>query len=219
MRWMDQRQCNGLNSQARAAYSANNEISYSGHHHRRVLRHRSDGNEAHWHKTLPRRINTTLYIVEAMAQQPLFSKQQIQHFYDKIAVLYLEWVESNPSPRLNYTNNLLIGLPPSSRVLELGCGAGVPVTQTLSRHENIAEVVANDISSIQLSLARQRLAVSNTANNVTFIAGDMMALSFPAESLDGVLAFFSLFHLPRAEQPLILSNIYTWLKPGGSVGV
>ncbi len=43
----------------------------------------------------------------------------------------------------------------------------------------------------------------------------MTTLSFEPASFDGVVSFFTMFHLPRVEQKLMLSNICVWLKPGG----
>ena len=40
-------------------------------------------------------------------------------------------------------------------------------------------------------------------------------LSFEPESLDAVLGFYSLIHLPREEQVVMLGKIAGWLKPGG----
>jgi SAM-dependent methyltransferase len=93
------------------------------------------------------------------------------------------------------------------RILELGCGAGVPITRMLL--DRGAQVVANDISTKQISLAKVR------CSEATFVPGDMAALTFEPASFDGVVAFYSIFHLPRAEQKGMLSKICSWLKPGG----
>jgi hypothetical protein len=43
----------------------------------------------------------------------------------------------------------------------------------------------------------------------------MMALSFPRSNFDAVVAMYSVFHLQRPEQSILLSKISTWLKPEG----
>jgi Methylase involved in ubiquinone/menaquinone biosynthesis len=96
-------------------------------------------------------------------------------------------------------------------VLELGCGAGVPCTQLLASHEYI-DVTANDISDTQIAMAKVRLPQS-----VNLIQGDMMGLKFSQEHFDAVTAMYSIFHLPRSEQTLILRRIWDWLKPGGQL--
>ena len=150
---------------------------------------------------------------------PTQIKADIKKAYDAIAPKYLTWTESTHKVRLSYLNNLLQNLnstaaaEPTSdnhrHILELGCGAGVPVTQHLAALPN-TDVTANDISETQIALARERLPES-----VTLIQGDMMELSFENGSFDAVLAMYSIFHLPRDEQVTMLTRIYGWLKPGG----
>ncbi|KAF3387594.1 hypothetical protein F1880_000625 [Penicillium rolfsii] len=148
-------------------------------------------------------------------------KADIKRAYDAIAPKYLTWTESTHNVRLGYMEallkNLNAGAPedngrsssPNLSLLELGCGAGVPVTQRLSALPNTT-VTANDISSTQISLAKTHLPPS-----VTLLQGDMMELSFENESFDAVLAMYSIFHLPREEQVTMLTRIHAWLKPGG----
>ncbi|KAJ5775423.1 uncharacterized protein N7511_000434 [Penicillium nucicola] len=138
-------------------------------------------------------------------------KENIKNAYDDIADKYLTWTEHSHKVRLTYVNNLLQSLPPATptTVLELGCGAGVPVTQLLSSNPSF-QVTANDISSAQIALAKQSLP-----DTVALIEGDMMGLEFQPESFHAVLAMYSIFHLPRDEQVTILARIFDWLKPGG----
>jgi SAM-dependent methyltransferase len=93
------------------------------------------------------------------------------------------------------------------KILELGAGAGVPVTQMLIAAG--VHVLANDISSTQLNLARERCPTAE------FFPGDMMRLDFPSGSLDGVASFYAIFHLPRAEQTEMMKRIARWLRVGG----
>lgn len=134
-------------------------------------------------------------------------KETVEQAYDHIAEWYLCWVERQRSPRETYTNKVLENAPASPRVLELGCGPGVPITRMLL--DRGAHVVANDISTKQLSLAKDRCP------RAELVPGDMAALSFEPASFDGVISFFTMFHLPRPEQKHMLSNIHAWLKPGG----
>lgn len=48
-----------------------------------------------------------------------------------------------------------------------------------------------------------------------FQAADMRSLDFAAGSWDAVLAFYSIIHVPRADQPALFSNIRRWLSSGG----
>jgi SAM-dependent methyltransferase len=146
---------------------------------------------------------------------PHFSKALIANSYDKMASVYLEWTSKYPSPREEYTQKLLASLPRSSnlKVLELGCGAGVPGTKLLLEHG--CQVVANDISAEQLKLARQNLGSADGMLELS--QKDMMELDFEGGSLDAVVAFYSIIHLPRTEQKDLLGRLQKWLKPGGHI--
>jgi ubiquinone/menaquinone biosynthesis C-methylase UbiE len=140
-------------------------------------------------------------------------KEVVKRSYNQIAPAYLSFTLSRSSPRLRYLDRLLRTLSPGSNVLELGCGAGVPVTQTLCQHENVGTVIANDISERQIELARERCL--QWSDKLEFISGDMMALDFEEGQFHGIAAFYSIFHLPGAEQPEMIRKIHQWLKPGG----
>ncbi|CAL5873822.1 uncharacterized protein PFLUO_LOCUS8105 [Penicillium psychrofluorescens] len=142
-------------------------------------------------------------------------KDGIRQAYDDIAPTYLTWTQSSHGVRLSYVEAMLKHHGPPDKgatgmnILELGCGAGVPVTEVLAARENTS-VTANDISAAQIQLAKKRLPES-----VRLIEGDMMELKFDKEHFDAVLAMYSVIHLPRDEQTTMLRRIYGWLKPGG----
>lgn len=143
-------------------------------------------------------------------------KDDIKKAYDDIAHVYLKWTEPSHEVRLSYLESMLRALDPAKEnrkmnILELGCGAGVPCTQLLASREHIS-VTANDISDAQIALAKERLPES-----VNLIRGDMMELDFSQEHFDAVTAMYSIFHLPRDEQTVILRRIFGWLKPGGQL--
>ncbi|KAF2721426.1 S-adenosyl-L-methionine-dependent methyltransferase [Polychaeton citri CBS 116435] len=142
----------------------------------------------------------------------LEAKQLVRDGYNNIADTYLDWVLKLPSPRLQYLNQLtsLVDDRANATVLELGCGAGLPCTETLARQ--VGNVIANDISETQLDLARKHL---QSFDNVRYVLGDMSTLDVAAKSLEAVVAFYSVMHLPHQEQHDIMATIYGWLKPGG----
>lgn len=143
-------------------------------------------------------------------------KDNVKKAYDDIADVYLKWTQPSHEIRLSYLQTMLRSLDSAKgnrkiSILELGCGAGVPCTQLLASHDYIS-VTANDISDTQIAMAKERLPES-----VNLIQGDMMELDFTPEHFDAVTAMYSIFHLPRNEQTVILRRIFDWLKPGGQL--
>ncbi|MEA2576202.1 MAG: hypothetical protein QOH93_3500 [Chloroflexia bacterium] len=133
-------------------------------------------------------------------------KLEVEQGYDQMAWGYLSTKAKDAAQVLSTLIVLTTDLPDGAKVLDLGCGAGVPSTQFLSRRFDVTGV---DVSAHQLELAR------NYAPGATFIKSDMTALSFPEATFDLIVAFYSIIHVPREEQPALVSNIHSWLKPGG----
>ena len=152
--------------------------------------------------------------------------------YDHLADWYLSWVSAQSSPRERYaakvlekyndndnkTNNDKNATQEEQQqqpyILELGCGPGLITSLLLSSG---ARVLANDISPAQIAMAKTHIHSQhpNPKPNIQFLPGDMTTLTLPPTTLTGAISFFTLFHLPRAEQPPMLSKIFSWLKPGG----
>ncbi len=134
-------------------------------------------------------------------------KRVVRQGYDAIVRQYAEWAEqARREERERYTYILRQRLAGEARVLELGCGTGVPTTRELAEH---FAVIAVDISAGQLTLARQNVPTAS------FVQADMARLGFAPASFDAVAAFYSLIHVPRSEQPALLGEIVIWLRPGG----
>ena len=134
-------------------------------------------------------------------------KHIVREGYDRIVAQHAEWTEQvRREERARYTYLLQRRVPRDSQVLELGCGAGVPTTRELA--ENFA-ITGVDISAGQLALARLNVPTA------CFVQADMVRLGFAPASFDAVAAFYSLIHVPRGEQPVLLAQIATWLRPGG----
>ena len=135
------------------------------------------------------------------------AKRIVADGYDRIAERYFAWSDERPSAvRLAWLDRALAAIPPDTDVLDLGCGAGVPMTRALARGRRVTGV---DLSARQLGLARANVP------EATFLQADMTALDLPAASLDAVVAFYSLTHVPVAELADLLHAIHAWLRPGG----
>ena len=141
------------------------------------------------------------------APKPRDVKRTVAEGYDRIGGQYGELAaKSVTRQRRKYTDVLLNRLPQGAEVLDLGCGAGVPTTRELARSFCVTGV---DISRRQVARARANVP------GATFVRSDMADARLPPESFDAVAAFYAIIHLPRDEQPPMLSAIASWLRPGG----
>ena len=127
--------------------------------------------------------------------------------YDRIADRYLAWSALRPSAaRLRALQLAEALIPAGADVLELGCGAGIPMTARLATGRTLTGV---DVSAEQLRRARRNVP------RAAFIQADLIELERPAASLDAVVAFYSLTHVPRERLPDLFERITAWLRPGG----
>ncbi len=133
----------------------------------------------------------------------------VAHGYDVIGEEYAyQAVAEDDSTRAHYTSILIGGVAPGAKILDLGCGAGLPTTAKLAEHFNVTGV---DISEKQIERARANVP------NATFFCADIAKLDFEEKGFDGVAAFFSIIHMPRDEHTAVIRSIARWLRPGGLV--
>jgi SAM-dependent methyltransferase len=94
----------------------------------------------------------------------------------------------------------------SGPVCDLGCGPG-----QVGRHLHDRGVAASglDLSPAMVALAR------GLNPGMAFQVGDLRALPFEDGALGGLVAFYSIIHLPRAGVPAALREMARVLRPGG----
>ena len=134
-------------------------------------------------------------------------KEIVAQGYDRVGPQYSRLAaRANFDERAQYVDMLVKKLPADAKVLDVGCGAGIPTTRQLAERFTVTGV---DISERQVELARRNVP------HATFIKADIACLEFPPAGFDAVTAFYSIIHLPRDEQPLLLKSISKWLRPKG----
>lgn len=133
-------------------------------------------------------------------------KEIVRKGYDTIAHEYLAIRNKGYGADIQLLNELVERLPKGARVLDLGCGAGVPVTRFLDRH---FEVTGVDFSETQLSLARELVP------GATFVLKDMTELDLPASCFDAITSYYAIIHVPRKYHRDLLTNFHRMLKPSG----
>jgi SAM-dependent methyltransferase len=98
---------------------------------------------------------------------------------------------------------LIQQLPSDARVLDLGCGSGLPTAKQLI--DAGVEVVGVDESSAMLELAQQQ------APGGRYLHQDLRQLDELGE-FDAIVANFALLMLPRSDIPTLLENVREHLR-------
>ncbi|MFG2527441.1 class I SAM-dependent DNA methyltransferase [Streptomyces sp. NPDC048516] len=102
-------------------------------------------------------------------------------------------------------------LPAGSRILDLGCGTGLPTARQLSDAGH--RVVGIDLSPSMVALARENVPDADFHRlDIADLRGGRLD---GAGSFDGIAAYFSLLMLPRAEIPYALGMLHDLLRPEG----
>jgi cyclopropane fatty-acyl-phospholipid synthase-like methyltransferase len=127
--------------------------------------------------------------------------------YDALGEDYVAWATSFADPaRQRMLEAFSARLTAGVRVLDIGCGPGVPSTRILADR---FEVTGVDISETQLDAARRNVP------EATFVLGDVLLADFAPGSFDGVTAFYSIIHVPREDHARLFERVSRWLVPGG----
>jgi SAM-dependent methyltransferase len=105
-----------------------------------------------------------------------------------------------------WLSRLTRNLAPGSRILDLGCGCGIPASRELAHRHQVTGV---DISPVQIARARRLVP------GARFLCADMAEVEFEPQSFDAAIAFFSLINLPLPEQSVVIARVSGWLVPGG----
>ena len=106
---------------------------------------------------------------------------------------------------------LLDRLPTGARVLDVGCGTGLPTARQLV--DGGCAVAGIDISPVMLEIARRNVP------EATFEQRDAVDIEASGNPYDAVVAFFSLLMLPRREITRVLTRFREVLVPAGWVAL
>jgi 2-polyprenyl-3-methyl-5-hydroxy-6-metoxy-1,4-benzoquinol methylase len=121
------------------------------------------------------------------------------YIYQQRLSIFLRWAEQ-------------LALPEGSRILDIGCGAGVG-TVALARQGHF--VTAMDAAQGMIEHARQRASEAGVADRITTSLGDVHRLAFPSDHFAMVLAMGVIPWLPEPEAAI--REMARVVEPGGYV--
>ena len=135
------------------------------------------------------------------------AKSIVRDGYNAIAAKY--WpTRAEDSEDVQLLFELVERLPKGAKVLDAGCGAGVPVTRYLSQ---FFEVTGVDFSEEQIRLARQLVPEAH------FLCSDITKLTLADHSIDAICSYYAIIHVPRQEHRALILSFHRMLKPSGLV--
>jgi ubiquinone/menaquinone biosynthesis C-methylase UbiE len=143
-------------------------------------------------------------------------KEAQRKSWDSVAIGWQKWWKTFEKDAQNLSNHLveLAKINSSSKVLDIATGIGEPaITAAKKIGSGNGHVLATDISSQMLSIARQRAASLGLQDVIEFKEGDAETISLPALAFNAVLCRWGLMFLPDLKDGL--SNIHGSLVNGG----
>ena len=133
--------------------------------------------------------------------------------YDAVAAEYADMVsaslDTKPLDRALLAAFADLVLAGGNRlVADVGCGPG-QVTVVLDRLG--LDAFGIDLSPRMVALARR------THPGLRFDVGSMLALDLPKDSLGGILAYYSIIHIPLERRMEVFTEFHRVLAPGGQL--
>ena len=100
-------------------------------------------------------------------------------------------------------------MPEEGKVLDLGCGYGLPFDRYIVDHGY--NVTGVDIAEKHVKGARERVPEAK------FIQGDFFDQDFEINSFDAIVSFYAIFHIPREEHAEFFEKMNNWVKEDGVI--
>jgi SAM-dependent methyltransferase len=141
------------------------------------------------------------------ATSPADARRMVREGYDRASHAYRgDEADLEMSGYGHWLRRLARRIESGARVLDLGCGNGVPATREMAKTWTVTGV---DLSPVQVERARALVPAA------TFVCADMTEVEFGAASFEAVVAFYSIINVPVEEHAALFARIARWLVPGG----
>lgn len=132
-------------------------------------------------------------------------KEIVKAGYNAIAEKYAG-LRSEDTEDIKLLEELVKRLPRGAKVLDAGCGSGVPITRFLAKFFDVTGV---DFSQEQIRRARQLVP------EATFLCEDLTKLAFADSSYDAICSYYAIIHIPRDRHRGLMKSFHRMLRPRG----
>jgi ubiquinone/menaquinone biosynthesis C-methylase UbiE len=156
----------------------------------------------------------TAYIQGTTIVRLLPSERAIQFYYKLRRKSYdFQWA-MDPGYAKGLNRLVELTIEPDDRVLDVGCGTG---SATVLAAENASKVIGIDLSPDMIELGVEKTKKKGLSN-IELVSTSVEDYR-PKELFDKVISSFMIPHVKPALRPSIYSCMYSFLKPGGTVGL
>jgi 2-polyprenyl-3-methyl-5-hydroxy-6-metoxy-1,4-benzoquinol methylase len=118
--------------------------------------------------------------------------------YNQIAAVYHNLRLSKKEINFRYFDDLFHYFPGAGKALDLGCGAGQPVTAYFAQKG--FSIVGVDISPNMIEIAKKQVPSGE------FFVSDMTECEFEDEEFDSIVSAFAIIHVPQEKQIDLFKN-------------
>jgi len=142
-------------------------------------------------------------------------KQSQRQSWDSVALGWQKWWKIFENGAQIVSDKLvdLADVRPNSKVLDIATGIGEPAITAANRVGSSGYVLAIDLSSQMLSIAKQRASSRNFENRMEFKEGDAETIDLQPSTFDAGVCRWGLMFLSNIEIGLL--NIHKSLVDGG----
>ena len=141
--------------------------------------------------------------IEVMSKE----NKLIRKGYDTIAPRYV--LVRDQFKNDQYLEKLDALLKPGSAILDLGCGAGMPIDKFLVDRGH--QVTGIDFSSKMIDLAKRHVPEAK------YLVRDISELKRGEFRVDAVVSFYAIIHIPKENHRELFTRINSFLPGGGLI--
>lgn len=142
-------------------------------------------------------------------------KAQQRQMWNNVAAGWQAWWQTFEQGAQKVSDKIveLADIQPGDRVLDIATGIGEPAITAAKRVRPSGKVIATDISSQMIAIAKSRASSLDLDRLMEFREGDAEKLDFPKSSFNAVLSRWGLMFLPNL--PSALTTMRELLVPSG----